>query len=83
LSIPHAMSVSAGIRFVFFSSRRRHTSYIGDWSSDVCSSDLKAANAFIMESDFNGDARFDVISIVKNQNETAFQHIPNAFSPSL
>src|SRR5437764_11392498 len=23
----------------FFSSRRRHTSYIGDWSSDVCSSD--------------------------------------------
>src|SRR5437762_10510074 len=26
------------VRF-FFSSRRRHTSYIGDWSSDVCSSD--------------------------------------------
>src|SRR5437879_7749014 len=25
----------------FFSSRRRHTRYIGDWSSDVCSSDLK------------------------------------------
>src|SRR5437879_13347404 len=29
------------LRF-FFSSRRRHTRYIGDWSSDVCSSDLKA-----------------------------------------
>src|SRR5437764_986643 len=31
------------MRFVsvfFFSSRRRHTRYIGDWSSDVCSSDL-------------------------------------------
>src|SRR5437763_16538143 len=27
--------------FFFFSSRRRHTRYIGDWSSDVCSSDLK------------------------------------------
>src|SRR5437762_6633061 len=26
---------------VFFSSRRRHTRYIGDWSSDVCSSDLR------------------------------------------
>src|SRR5437763_12916429 len=25
----------------FFSSRRRHTRYIGDWSSDVCSSDLE------------------------------------------
>src|SRR5437879_13609108 len=23
-----------------FASRRRHTKYIGDWSSDVCSSDL-------------------------------------------
>src|SRR5437764_8413318 len=29
----------------FFSSRRRHTSYIGDWSSDVCSSDLAAGQA--------------------------------------
>src|ERR1017187_996727 len=28
---------------VFFSSRRRHTRYIGDWSSDVCSSDLGEA----------------------------------------
>src|SRR5208337_5219725 len=27
--------------FFFFSSRRRHTRYIGDWSSDVCSSDLE------------------------------------------
>src|SRR5437763_3358955 len=27
-------------RCFFFSSRRRHTRYIGDWSSDVCSSDL-------------------------------------------
>src|SRR3712207_7139184 len=26
--------------FVFFSSRRRHTRYWRDWSSDVCSSDL-------------------------------------------
>src|SRR5256885_12459753 len=27
----------------FFSSRRRHTRLQGDWSSDVCSSDLRAA----------------------------------------
>src|SRR5690348_18068848 len=35
--------------FFFFSSRRRHTRWTGDWSSDVCSSDLTriadAANA--------------------------------------
>src|SRR3712207_5406167 len=30
------------IIFFFFSSRRRHTRYWRDWSSDVCSSDLEA-----------------------------------------
>src|SRR5256885_11599486 len=35
------MSLSACYVFVFFfSSRRRHTRLQGDWSSDVCSSDL-------------------------------------------
>src|SRR3712207_7779454 len=29
-------------RFCYFSSRRRHTRYWRDWSSDVCSSDLNA-----------------------------------------
>src|SRR2546426_5804724 len=29
--------------FFFFSSRRRHTRLQGDWSSDVCSSDLNAS----------------------------------------
>src|SRR2546430_11013419 len=28
------------LRFFFFSSRRRHTRFDCDWSSDVCSSDL-------------------------------------------
>src|SRR3712207_8742613 len=31
--------------FFFFSSRRRHTRYWRDWSSDVCSSDLVGARA--------------------------------------
>src|SRR5437762_1215152 len=30
-----------------FSSRRRHTRYIGDWSSDVCSSDLDRSIAVL------------------------------------
>src|SRR5437870_6324456 len=29
--------------FFFFSSRRRHTRWPRDWSSDVCSSDLRVA----------------------------------------
>src|SRR2546430_9910102 len=31
--------------FFFFSSRRRHTRFDCDWSSDVCSSDLERAEA--------------------------------------
>src|SRR5256885_3672771 len=34
------LSVLYSIYFFFFSSRRRHTRLQGDWSSDVCSSDL-------------------------------------------
>src|SRR5690348_18486817 len=30
--------------FFFFSSRRRHTRWTGDWSSDVCSSDLQGGH---------------------------------------
>src|SRR5256885_12962713 len=30
----------------FFSSRRRHTRLQGDWSSDVCSSDLSMKSVF-------------------------------------
>src|SRR5947207_15306437 len=32
--------------FFFFSSRRRHTRSLCDWSSDVCSSDLRYFSAF-------------------------------------
>src|SRR5438046_5086644 len=31
--------------FFFFSSRRRHTRLVSDWSSDVCSSDLTGQRA--------------------------------------
>src|SRR5207248_4488336 len=32
----------------FFSSRRRHTRSYGDWSSDVCSSDLQTAQICVV-----------------------------------
>src|SRR4030095_12012487 len=34
----------------FFSSRRRHTRSLCDWSSDVCSSDLKTLHLFCLQS---------------------------------
>src|SRR5258707_6797492 len=42
LGIGKSQTVETHLRilFFFFSSRRRHTRYWRDWSSDVCSSDL-------------------------------------------
>src|SRR2546430_9969756 len=39
----HSHSNIYNIIFFFFSSRRRHTRFDCDWSSDVCSSDLISA----------------------------------------
>src|SRR5256885_4715367 len=41
MSITTSSSCCCGF-FFFFSSRRRHTRLQGDWSSDVCSSDLES-----------------------------------------
>src|SRR6266567_2380919 len=35
-----ALALQLPLLFFFFSSRRRHTRFDCDWSSDVCSSDL-------------------------------------------
>src|ERR1039458_6004984 len=34
--------------FFFFSSRRRHTRCLSDWSSDVCSSDLRSGTVNLL-----------------------------------
>src|SRR5437762_7352392 len=63
--------------FFFFSSRRRHTIYIGDWSSDVCSSDLTftawsvlVGNVFnlIVAQDSDALHRDDEIKYVSHQD---------------
>src|SRR5262249_57366706 len=38
---PEVYSSYSLVVVVFFSSRRRHTRLVSDWSSDVCSSDLQ------------------------------------------
>src|SRR6266850_2402588 len=40
------MSIIMNMSCFFFSSRRRHTRLQGDWSSDVCSSDLTGLGAY-------------------------------------
>src|SRR5437899_6569454 len=42
-----SVSVLTFVSFFFFSSRRRHTRCLSDWSSDVCSSDLFSRRALV------------------------------------
>src|SRR6266446_3200171 len=56
------------LRF-FFSSRRRHTRLQGDWSSDVCSSDLKLfplSQAASLRANIPGTA---VVLLINEQGE--------------
>src|SRR5690606_22242713 len=43
--------LSFGVCFFFFSSRRRHTRFSRDWSSDVCSSDLATSGLGVEKSE--------------------------------
>src|SRR2546426_5955783 len=65
--------------FFFFSSRRRHTRLQGDWSSDVCSSDLEARSSIRLCSTPAGPGKYgsgskrnpEVITSHKHDSETA------------
>src|SRR5690348_18055576 len=57
--------MEASTPLFFFSSRRRHTRWTGDWSSDVCSSDLdknmEVGNSLLIQtftSDINATANW-------------------------
>src|SRR2546430_11252893 len=54
-----------GFRYFFFSSRRRHTRFDCDWSSDVCSSDLLVHGAFA-----DGSSWRKVISVLEKNGRT-------------
>src|SRR5437762_12129169 len=51
----------------FFSSRRRHTRYIGDWSSDVCSSDLRRKSGGFVVTNSNCSAMGLVLALAPLQ----------------
>src|SRR2546426_8373696 len=54
--------------FFFFSSRRRHTRLQGDWSSDVCSSDLGNELKFgLSEYDYAGGHRGEPFEVVESE----------------
>src|SRR2546427_815086 len=66
----------------FFSSRRRHTRFDCDWSSDVCSSDLSVAKAGFLLVSFTTDWRFAparsrelVKSLLENNRDVSYAEI--------
>src|SRR2546427_6520406 len=60
--------------FFFFSSRRRHTRFDCDWSSDVCSSDLVVimARSPVIQAT-------DVAPLVRQSGEIRPPEVPSAF----
>src|SRR2546430_12162500 len=60
---PTAQDLGARLAF-FFSSRRRHTRFDCDWSSDVCSSDLgliRAESAAVLDRRFKVGERLEIM----------------------
>src|SRR2546426_2882883 len=55
--MPGSMVRGANYCCFFFSSRRRHTRLQGDWSSDVCSSDLVKPEGTMMSSPLPGSKK--------------------------
>src|SRR3989454_7488829 len=70
--------------FFFFSSRRRHTRLQGDWSSDVCSSDLDILSAVRQQDPETPvilmTAQASLQTAIQAVNEGAFYYIQKPFS---
>src|SRR3712207_7887117 len=58
---------------VFFSSRRRHTRYWRDWSSDVCSSDLAKGEVAALAETIN--AMTDTLNVFAEQVSTVAREV--------
>src|SRR3712207_6918169 len=56
--------------FFFFSSRRRHTRYWRDWSSDVCSSDLARRMKV-------GRSRIHLLTVVRRLPDKSVEQMPD------
>src|SRR3989339_1345981 len=53
-NVYHGVKTIVNLTYIFFSSRRRHTRLVSDWSSDVCSSDLMIRHTRLV-SDWSSD----------------------------
>lgn len=42
---------------------------------------IKAANHYIIEKNIDNDARFDIVTVLTENNKTTVKHLPDAFYP--
>src|SRR5690606_40437269 len=67
------------VLFFFFSSRRRHTRFSRDWSSDVCSSDLIELLALLRAATGEAVTGFELMTRIGM--ESAVRHIEGVADP--
>lgn len=74
-----------GDTVVFVEVKTRSTAYFGNPGEAVSEAKQKriiqAANDYLLEHELDLEARFDVISVVTTEKETALDHMEDAFYP--
>src|SRR6185369_8199623 len=70
-------------RFFFFSSRRRHTRFKSDWSSDVCSSDLTSRLRPSCVGYNVAEVDAQVIDRLRGGDPAAFDQVYRRYTPGL
>ena len=67
--------------------KTRNTRYFGEpevWVTPAKQKLLiRAANAYVKLRRFTGEVRFDIVSLIADENGTEIRHIPDAFYPVL
>jgi len=67
--------------------KTRNTRYFGEPEEWVTPAKqkllIRAANAYVKYKSFKGEVRFDVVSVVIDEEGTSIVHIPDAFYPTM
>src|SRR5262245_60345033 len=79
------MSVAGVICYIcfFFSSRRRHTRCLSDWSSDVCSSDLQQLRAVPANVQLDSGRDFQRVVLLAEQPGNVLQQLDDGIAGSI
>lgn len=73
-------------QIVFVEVKTRQSSFLSGPEETVTKSKqkliIKAANQYILENEIDEESRFDIISIILNNNTKSIEHLEDAFYPT-